>query len=184
MPTSIGQKDLRTSKITKALNTAMFSLLNHQNFNKITVNSICSEALVSRAAFYAHYADKYDMLKYWLVEFYPYAIRREGTYEQKEAVASKFVRENETIIKNLLYSANDETLEIVCGYILSFLDMVGEEGMGGESRVKFTVLSNFYSGGIIYYLTWQVKNRFPSDVPTINVYLYKVLEKLREVEIV
>lgn len=182
MPVNIERTDLRVRKIEKALHSAMFTLLNHNNFSKITVNSICNEALVSRATFYAHYADKYDMLKYWLINFQPYVAKRDETYEQTEELASQFLRENEMIIKNLLNDANNETLEIICQYILTILDMAEDEAASGESRIKYTVLSNFYSGGIIYYLTWQIKNKFPSDIPTINIYLYKVIEKLREVE--
>jgi len=44
---------------------AVLKLLNRRNFEKITVNDICEEALVSRATFYAHFNDKYDLFKYW-----------------------------------------------------------------------------------------------------------------------
>lgn len=182
MPITSGKEDLRTKKVEKALNAAMSKLLNHHNFNKITVNGICNEALVSRATFYSYHTDKYDMLKNWLMGFQPYSIKRDMAYERVKTEASQLVNENEKILKNILDDANNETLEIICQYILSFLNMAEDKAMTGESRIKYAVLSNFYSGGIIYYLMWQIKNKFPSDIPTINIYLYKVMEKLREIE--
>lgn len=182
MPDRIVKEDLRVKKIEKALNGAMSTLLNHQNFSKITVNGICNEALISRATFYAHYADKYDLLKDWLMKFHPYSINKNEAYEQIEEAANKFVRENEKIINNVLDGANSETLDIICGYILSILDIANAESTEGDLRLNYIVLSNFYSGGIIYYLMWQIKNKFPPDIPAMNIHLYNVIEMLRELE--
>lgn len=182
MPVSSEKEDLRVFKVEKALNTALLTLLNHKSFNKLTINGLCSEALVSRATFYAHYADKYDMLKCWLTKYQPHKITETNTYEQIEETANQFVRENKKLIKNLFDGADNETLEILCDYILSVLDIAEKEGVDGELHINYVVLSNFYSGGMVYYLMWQIKNKFPSDVPVMNIHLYKVIEKLRELE--
>ena len=67
MPGSFKKEDLRIIKTHKALTSAMFRQLSHRSFEKITVNDLCEEALVSRATFYVYFRDKYDLLKYWLI---------------------------------------------------------------------------------------------------------------------
>ena len=48
---------------------SLLTLLKGNPFNKITVNDVCTEALVSRSAFYANFKDKYDLLSFCLEIF-------------------------------------------------------------------------------------------------------------------
>jgi len=178
----INRQDLRARKVEKSLAEAMSILLSKQKFGKITINGLCNEALISRATFYAHYADKYNMLECWLFKYQPYKLEKEIVYEQVEETTNRFVHKNEKIIINLFDDADNETLEILSRYILYLLDFANKE-YTNEQRLKSIVLSNFYSGGIIYFIVWLIKNKFPSDVPPMNIYLYRLIEKMRELEI-
>ena len=62
-------QDLRVQKTKRALATSLLTLLKVNPFNKITVNDVCTEALVSRSAFYANFKDKYDLLSFCLEIF-------------------------------------------------------------------------------------------------------------------
>jgi len=179
MPNSVDKEDLRVTKTEKALNTAMFSLLENRRFGKITVSDICVEALVSRATFYAHYTDKYDILKEWLVCLKPDNINIDDPYEKIENIVNLFIHKNEAVIKNLVYDANDETLGILFDSILFAFGLTIEKE-NSKISPKHVVLSNFFAGGILNYVIWQVKNRFPSDVPMMNMYLYEAIENLKE----
>lgn len=181
MPDNANSQDLRVLKVEKALADAMYLLLSKQKFGKITINSLCNEALISRATFYAHYTDKYNMLESWLYRYRPYKLEQNAPYEQVEASTNQFVNENVKVIGNLFKDADNETLEILSKYILYLLDYSGKENED-EQRLKSIVLSNFYSGGVTYFLIWLIKNKFPSDVPTMNIYLYELIEKMREME--
>lgn len=183
VPDNFKRQDIRAIKVEKALSDAMLTLLSNQKFGKITINGLCSEALISRATFYAYYTDKYNMLEYWLYKYQPYKLERHVPYKQAEETTNRFVHENERVIVNLFDDANNETLEILSRYMLYLLDFANKEYANGEQRLRGIVLSNFYSGGIIYYLVWLIKNKFPPDVPAMNVYLYKLIEKMRELEI-
>lgn len=66
MPGNFKKEDLRVSKTYRALTTATLMLLNKRNSQKITVNALCEEALISRSTFYTHFTDKYDLLRYYL----------------------------------------------------------------------------------------------------------------------
>lgn len=63
MPGNFKKNDLRVLKTRRALFEALLELLRRQPFGKITVYDVCTQALVSRTAFYAHFYDKYDLLE-------------------------------------------------------------------------------------------------------------------------
>lgn len=53
----------------KAIMQAMVSLLKKKSFEKITVQDILDETPVTRATFYAHYHDKYEVVEKMLDQF-------------------------------------------------------------------------------------------------------------------
>lgn len=54
------KKDLRIQKTYLALTNAFMELLRTKKFEEISVQEICDRALVGRATFYKHFADKYE----------------------------------------------------------------------------------------------------------------------------
>jgi AcrR family transcriptional regulator len=55
--------DLRVRRTRKTLRQGLFELLQKHEFDKISVIDICRESMVTRATFYTHYKDKYDLLE-------------------------------------------------------------------------------------------------------------------------
>lgn len=176
----IGKNDIRSLKTEKALSVAMSSLLEHYSFNKITVKDICEEAIVGRAAFYVHFKDKYDLLKVWLTHLKPDNINGDSTYEQIEESVNHFVHNNEKAFRNLICDANNETLGIMFDFILSASDLTVNKNDSENTSPKYIVLSNFYAGGMICYLYWQIKNKLPSDVAPMNIYLYEIIKIFKD----
>lgn len=180
MPINSVTGDLRSIKTAKALNIAMYTLLKNNGFRKMTVRDICEAALISRATFYAHFSDKYDFLKVWLTQLIPQNISKDDTFEKLEKEINELVHNNETIIKNLVYGADDETLGILFDFILFFSSFKSGEENSEKANAKFVVLSNFYAGGMIYYTLWHVKNKFPAHTTPMNKYLYDLIGKFCE----
>lgn len=181
MPFSIGKEDIRIRKTKISVFAAMNVLLERQNFRKITIKDICDEALISRASFYSHFIDKYDLFKYWLVNFIPENINKIATYDDLENIVNQFISKNKMIIKNIIEDADNETLDIVFNFILSLLDLTNnnsENSNSEKTNEKHIVFSNVFVGGIIYYLLWNVKNKFPMDI--MNTYLYDIIEKFKK----
>lgn len=58
--------DRRIGKTRDALASALFVLINRDDWNSITIQSICHEADVARASFYAHFGSKVDLLDFML----------------------------------------------------------------------------------------------------------------------
>lgn len=63
----------------KAILQAMVSLLKRKSFEKITVRDILDETPVTRATFYAHYHDKYEVVEKMLDQF----LVGQGTAKEK-----------------------------------------------------------------------------------------------------
>lgn len=179
MSSNIVNEDLRNIKTEKALHAAMFSLLEKLNFRKITVKGICEQALISRATFYAHFLDKYDLLNHWVIELWPKDFDSNDSYEQMERLLNRHIHENMTVLKNLVEDADDETLDILFNFMRSHMNLHAEKGNNGEMDPKNIVLSHFYAGGMISYLLWQVKHKFPPDVPPINRHIYELILELQ-----
>ena len=55
------EKGLQYRRTDRAIMNAFIKLVNQGSFEKLTVQEILDEALVSRNNFYAHYRDKYDI---------------------------------------------------------------------------------------------------------------------------
>ena len=156
----------------------MSILLESRNFGQLTVNDLCSEALVSRAAFYSHFYDKYDFLKYWLTNIKLEITKNDGDYRNMEKTVNEFVHQNRQIIKNVVENANYETMKLLCHCILFNPDVTGEENKNNKMNLKHIALSSYYAGGILHYLFWQVENKFPEDAQMMNQYFYDITQYL------
>ena len=55
--------DVRVRRTRKLLREALVELIEERGFDRVTVGDLAARALVSRAAFYRNYRDKYDLLE-------------------------------------------------------------------------------------------------------------------------
>ena len=72
------QNNPQFQRTDKAIIQAMVSLLKKKSFEKITVQDILDETPVTRATFYAHYHDKYEVVEKMLDQF----LAEHGTTEE------------------------------------------------------------------------------------------------------
>jgi AcrR family transcriptional regulator len=168
------KEDLRIIKTQRALMNALRTLLNLRNFNKITVNDLCEEALISRAAFYSHYDDKYDLLDSYMEVFFQ-QITGISSYPQLELTINQFVAGHSKIIKNLLEDANDTVRGALEKKIYSLVAHVTGATENEQKSFDYIILSEFCVGGILNLIMWQVKNKFPVNFPLMNPYLYEII---------
>lgn len=172
----LDKKDMRVKITKKLVYDAMLGLMLRRRFKEITVNELCERAQISRATFYVHFEDKYYLLKSWLTILLT-NVHTEVTdfdYLYKEKYINKFVYENKRVIENLLIDADSETIDIVFEVMYSFSNISTEKLH--EMNAEHVVLSNIYVGGLISYLTWHARNRFPKDVPLLNEFLYTIVK--------
>ena len=164
--------NLKSIKTKNTLNIALLTLLGKYSFEKITVRDICEEALISRAAFYAHFGDKYDFLTYWLTSLTKKDTNQNWTYEQAAAGINKIIAEYKRPIRNLVCDARKETLDVLFAFLLTTLS---SSNISQKEDARSIVASNFYAGGMLFYLLWQVEHKFPKDVIPVNEHLYEIV---------
>lgn len=58
--------DLRIQKTYLALQNAFVALLEEERFEELTVNQLCEKAMIRRATFYKHFADKYEYFAFYI----------------------------------------------------------------------------------------------------------------------
>src|SRR5215831_12508530 len=61
-------KNLRLRRTQKLLREALIELIEERGFEALTVGELTERAMVSRAAFYRNYQDKYDLVEQIFVE--------------------------------------------------------------------------------------------------------------------
>ena len=54
--------DLRVIKTKRNIYATFEELMKEHAFEEIKVSDICNKAIINRSTFYAHYADKYELL--------------------------------------------------------------------------------------------------------------------------
>ncbi len=62
--------DPRVIRTRKLLIESFLSLISKKDFNDITVRDITETATVNRATFYAHFADKYELLDFLMTDIF------------------------------------------------------------------------------------------------------------------
>ncbi|GHU78807.1 hypothetical protein FACS1894191_0250 [Clostridia bacterium] len=162
------KEDLRVLKTYKALTSALLTLLGHRCFGKITVYDLCGEALVSRASFYSHFNDKYDLLSHWLTGLREDWLGkcRQYTDERLYSEIDEFIRSHAVILTNLATNADGELMNLLL-HVLS-----PEIQNSSANRI---LLSNFCGGGLLSLLMWQAKNKFPPESRNMAEYIHKLL---------
>lgn len=116
------KKDARVTKSIKTILDATMTLLSKKAFEKIAVNDICQEALLSRSTFYSYFEDKYDLLRYALEALKSNFIAK-GTaqgdlvkvtiseiYNQKALFKNLLVGEAKEELRRMLYSLIEEDI--------------------------------------------------------------------------
>ena len=60
--------DFRVQRTYRSLTNALKDALQEKNFEDITVGELCDRAMIRRATFYKHFADKYDLFSFSIRE--------------------------------------------------------------------------------------------------------------------
>lgn len=165
--------DLRIVKTRKALFDAFLELVSEKPFDAITVNEICKRALVRRATFYNHFADKYDFFAAFVhqlaEEFREKSLSgdRHLTPYQNDGNTSltpldvgyeifllyaEFLKQHKPMIDNVLDSNVFHLLlditsdEIYRSVLLEFKSF---EGAGHTLNIPAETIASFLAGGLI-----------------------------------
>ncbi len=173
--------DLRVFKTHNALVSAFMQLLTEKRFEEITVNELCDLAMVRRATFYKHFADKY--------EFFAFVIRT----KQEEFDASSrahldqtqpqslylgivkntldFVNSNKKLVQTVLESKMLPTLlDILSRQIAMDVTRKLKEDAEHGARLKASpqVMAQFFTGALLYTVKWWIAQKRLSQADLVK----------------
>lgn len=178
------KEDLRVRKTRKALIDAMLSLLKRKKFDRITVNDICEEALVSRASFYLHFENKFELVKYW-IDHITSTLEEDIHNETQEQVVEKsveFILTYRQVLSNLV---DDYSVEILKYFFDALACVLLEKFSFINENIHSSIKSDlivfeFFSGGLISLYNWQVKNNYRLDKNLFAKYIYRIIKSISE----
>lgn len=177
-----GEKtDLRVSRTQQALQTALLLLLEKTPFSKITVQTICQKAGVSRATFYMHYQDKYALLRVCLERLWQQANHQPGDHNEIVRRVVFLTYHNARLFKNIISDRSDQELI----YMLSqavVTDMMTKlekrKAKGARYPVPEQILARFISGGMAHLLIWWMLDNCPTPPEEMAEHLNALAEHL------
>lgn len=160
------KQDIRITKTKLSLANAMFTLLNKNNFKSITVNDLCTEAMVSRSTFYVHFEDKYALLHFCMATIRQQLFARKKAKSLTERLVDVLtqIQDNVKIFKNLLMVNFDEELRTMMrgafhSEVSSFLTQKYIDTSCLPQPLEVTI--TFYASGI----TSSIMHWISQDMP-------------------
>lgn len=168
--------DLRVIKTRKALTDAFWQMLSEKKFEDITVNDLCDRAMVRRATFYKHFADKFD--------FFAFVVRgKQAEFdaqirEQTDKTRSQsfylsiiqhtldFLDSNEKLVQTVLESNMLPTvLDILSRQItIDIIRKLREDAQNGVPLpASPEVMAHFFTGALVYTARWWVTQKKISE---------------------
>lgn len=175
------RQDKRSSRTRKALSDALFVLLEKNDFQKITVNSICDQAEVSRPTFYTYFDDKYSLLGYCIEAFYDDALKdamsRGGTHRDILTAFLEHMQDYRKPYKSLLLGETNRELSNIINmafYRLNVAALTAKKEHGWIDRIPVHVTSLFRAGGTITTMAWWLESGHSIPIPEMVEYLLEL----------
>lgn len=168
--------DLRIIKTYKALTEAFMQMLSEKKFEDIAVNELCERAMVRRATFYKHFADKYEFFAFVVrakqLEFdaqiqYPaQSLRSRSFYLDIIRRALDFLNSNAKLVQTVLDSNLLPTVMDILSrqIILDITQKLKEDAQNGVPLpASPQVMAQFFTGALMYTITWWVRQKNVSE---------------------
>jgi AcrR family transcriptional regulator len=160
------QENLAKAERTKRILAAqLMQLLEKQSFKKITVNDICQSALISRSAFYLHFEDKYDLLRYCLkleLEQFDSVMQSSDTDTFLSFALNSILEKKKFYYNTFVAEPNQELTDIFFKLFSQFFSMriVKLQKNGVELPGTVDIISAFYAGGVVCSIVQWIKDDF------------------------
>ena len=184
--------DLRIIKTRKALCDAFLVLLSEKRFEDITVGELCDRAMVRRATFYKHYADKYEFFSFFIRQ-YEETFSLDAKEHQKDSLSDyssfmfgkciQFLREHREIVRSILDSNMlPVMLDLFTEEIYRNTLFHIEENKQLLSALSVTpeTLAAFYAGGIMQVTRQWIMSKPQRSVESLSEDFSRILHSFPE----
>lgn len=173
--------DKRVTKTRRSLVYAMLALLERRGFQHITVNDICEEALVGRSTFYAHYEDKYALMRACLEEI---SVRLRKKSESADPIkrlgqALGAIRDNARVFRNVFdASDNRELHDLFQTYFMGLFTGLFDSRLSHESSLPAELYAAYSAAGITGTVLWWIGHEYPIDERALAEFHFARLREL------
>ena len=183
--------DLRIQKTHKALIDAFLQLLQTKRFENITINELCELAMVRRATFYKHFADKYEFFTFF-VQWIQNEFRNRFAHKEQDRngvspyidiirFALDFLDENETLVHSVMESsAFPLLLDLISEQIILDVKerLQTDQNNGKELLLSPELMAFSYTGALLNILRWWIGHKNQMSKEEIISQIQKVFDKL------
>ncbi len=152
--------DLRIIKTKRLLYETLEDLMKNQAFEEIKVSDICTHAMINRSTFYAHYADKYELLAAYINDLKNslaseleknQRIQNSKEYylEMIKLLLDHIEQKKETYASIMIHNRNSITIDIL--YDVIHKDIMKQIKESKESKIDTIpsdIISKFYLGAV------------------------------------
>lgn len=181
--------DLRIQKTYYLLHKAFTGLMEDKGFEAITVGQLCECAMIRRATFYKHFADKYEYFSFYMkeiVDTFRSQLNPGVEATDVNAYALHMVREllkfvqkhNRFVSKAMEASVAPTTLTILLELLTSDLCHVLRSVRPELSDAQVEDQASFFTGGVLSTLFRHLQNGRPIDekefLDMVSVFLFPV----------
>lgn len=173
--------DLRIQKTYMALTNTFYELLEKKRFEDITVNELCNRAMIRRATFYKHFADKYEFFTFFIREIQAEFDREiEGSLDTDIPIdfyitivqrVMKFFKEKDRLVQSVLKSGCFPALLQIISEQIEFdiLQKLNEDAEKGYKLIADPeVMARFFTGAILETLQWWLTHKKPISQKSIE----------------
>ena len=183
--------DLRIQKTHTALINAFLQLLQTKRFENITINELCELAMVRRATFYKHFADKYEFFTFF-VQWIQNEFRNRFAHKEQDRngvspyidiirFALDFLDENETLVHSVMESnAFPLLLDLISEQIILDVKerLQTDQNNGKELLLSPELMAFSYTGALLNILRWWIGHKNQMSKEEIVAQIQKVFDKL------
>lgn len=157
--------DLRILRTRRLLVQAMTELLEEKGLQAVTISDIAERAMINRATFYAHFADKYDLFAYIVRDFFQGVLQAEVSdtavfnRDNLEKLALSVINAVSKLHANCLPNPRDqvqpmietELQKLLYEFVLGWLVKDGYDARAGSVEITASVISWALFGTAMQY---------------------------------
>ena len=181
--------DLRIQKTQLLLHHAFTELMEEQGFADFTVGQLCEKAMIRRATFYKHFADKYEYFSFYMNEiFQSFHDRLKPGMEAGDVndyvlhicrELIRFVKEHERFVKKAMEaSVAPITLTILLEVLHSDIQQALQNANSskGLTSAQLEGRASFFTGGVLSILFRHLQSNTPIDeeafIDVVSAFLF------------
>lgn len=180
----MNKNDLRVKKTKNALYNTLMELMKTKSFEEIKVSDICNEALINRSTFYAHYNDKYELLKdaidnlkNSLIEELNQNVKTSNTkeyYLEMISILLNHIEEKRDIYQQIMLNNRNSIMVDILYDVLDH-DITSKIKKTKSEKIPGEIIAKFYIGAVFNVGIIFLKNEKKYSKQEILEYLNKLI---------